>query len=51
MTTVTVHGGGAGLKQEILVGKHRFVADEPEESGGADAGPTPYDYVLAALGA
>jgi putative redox protein len=51
MATVTVHGGGAGLKQEILVGKHRVVADEPEEGGGADAGPTPYDYVLAALGA
>lgn len=51
MTTVTVHGGAAGLKQEILVGKHRLTADEPVEGGGTDAGPTPYDYVLAALGA
>jgi putative redox protein len=50
-TTVTVHGGAAGLKQEILVGKHRAVADEPLDGGGADAGPTPYDYLLAALGA
>jgi uncharacterized OsmC-like protein len=46
MTTVTVHGGAAGLTQEILVGKHRVIADEP-----TDGGPTPYDYLLAALGA
>ena len=51
MTTVTVHGGGAGLTQEILVGKHRVLADEPVDGGGTDAGPTPYDYLLAALGA
>ena len=51
MTTVTVHGGGAGLRQEILVGPHQLVADEPVDGGGADAGPTPYDFLLAALGA
>jgi putative redox protein len=51
MTIVTVHGGAAGLKQEIVVGKHRLIADEPIEDGGTDAGPTPYDYLLAALGA
>jgi putative redox protein len=51
MTTVTVHGGAAGLTQEILVGKHRVIADEPVDGGGTDAGPTPYDYILAALGA
>jgi putative redox protein len=51
MTTVTVHGGAAGLKQDILVGKHRLVADEPLQDGGTDAGPNPYDYLLTALGA
>ena len=51
MTTVTVHGGATGFKQEILVGRHQLVADEPVDSGGTDAGPTPYDYILAALGA
>ena len=51
MTTVTVHGGAGALQQEILVGRHRMVADEPVAGGGTDAGPTPYDYLLAALGA
>jgi putative redox protein len=51
MTTVTVHGGAAGLKQEIHVGRHQLTADEPVEGGGTDAGPTPYDFLLAALGA
>jgi putative redox protein len=51
MTTVTVHGGAAGFTQEIHVGRHRLTADEPVDGGGADAGPTPYDYLLAALGA
>jgi putative redox protein len=51
MTTVTVHGGAAGLQQEILVGRHRLVADEPVEGGGTDAGQNPYDYLLVALGA
>ena len=51
MTTVTVHGGGTGLKQEIHVGRHQLAADEPVDGGGTDAGPTPYDLLLAALGA
>jgi uncharacterized OsmC-like protein len=51
MATVTVHGGASGLAQEVLIGKHRLVADEPVADGGADAGPSPYDYLLIALGA
>lgn len=51
MAVVSVHGGPAGLSQEILLGRHRLVADEPVDGGGADKGPTPYDLLLAALGA
>jgi len=48
---VVVHGSARNFKQEILAGKHNLVADEPVRVGGGDAGPSPYDYLLAALGA
>jgi putative redox protein len=51
MATVTVHGGASGFRQEIVAGTHRLLADEPQSGGGADAGPSPYDFLLAALGA
>lgn len=47
---VTVHGSAAEFKQEILAGRHRIAADEPASAGGTDAGPSPYDLLLAALG-
>jgi len=47
---VVVHGGVDTFKQEIVAGKHHLVADEPISAGGGDAGPDPYDYLLAALG-
>jgi putative redox protein len=40
-----------GLRQEIAAGRHRLVADEPVEGGGADAGPDHYGLLLSALGA
>jgi putative redox protein len=51
MSTVTVRGGSEGFAQEIVAGAHRLVADEPVSQGGGDTGPSPYDYLLAALGA
>ena len=47
--TVTETGPGA-YTQEITAGRHRFPADEPPPIGD-DAGPTPYDLLLAGLGA
>jgi len=47
---VVVRGGANSFKQEIIAGKHRLIADEPVSAGGGDAGPDPYDYLLAALG-
>ena len=48
--TVTVHGSAAGFAQEIVIGQHRLLADEPASVGGTDTGPNPYDLLLAALG-
>ena len=48
---VTARVGGSGYRTEVTVGEHTFVADEPRSVGGGGAGPTPYDYLLGALGA
>ena len=47
---VLVTGGRSGLLQRVTAGPHHFVADEPEDHGGTDAGPTPYELLLASLG-
>ena len=47
---VVVRGDASSFKQEITAGKHRLIADEPVSAGGGDAGPDPYDYLLASLG-
>jgi uncharacterized OsmC-like protein/alpha-beta hydrolase superfamily lysophospholipase len=48
--TVTETGGGK-FQQTIAIGPHRLTADEPVAAGGLDSGPSPYDFLLAALGA
>jgi putative redox protein len=49
--SVVVRGSAAGFAQEIHAGLHRLHADEPASAGGTDTGPSPYDLLLAALGA
>ena len=39
------------FQQEVILGDHRLLADEPVKDGGLDSGPGPYDLLLAALGA
>lgn len=40
-----------GFRTEIRSGEHALLADEPEEFGGTDSGPSPYDLLSAALAA
>jgi len=47
---VIVRGDAAGFAQQVEIGPHNLKGDEPVVSGGTDTGPTPYDYLLAALG-
>lgn len=49
---VVVSETGLGRFQNtVLAGRHQLLADEPTSVGGLDTGPTPYDYLSAALGA
>jgi putative redox protein len=49
---VVVGENGRGrYQQSVSVGPHQMIADEPESVGGEDAGPAPFDYLLAGLGA
>lgn len=47
---VVAENGQGRYQQEVIVGQHHLIADEPESVGGADAGPAPFDYLMAALG-
>jgi putative redox protein len=39
------------FEQSVVIGKHRYLADEPTSVGGNGSGPSPYEYLLAGLGA
>ena len=48
--TVVVEGPSSGFRAQVSVDHHRFTIDEPIPVGGTDAGPSPYEMLLAALG-
>ncbi|MCF4166505.1 OsmC family protein [Zavarzinia compransoris] len=43
--------GNGKYGQFVTVGRHVMGADEPPAMGGADTGPTPFELVMAGLGA
>lgn len=49
--TVIVASSGEGkLTQVVMAGRHVLRADEPLDAGGDDFGPSPHQFLLAALG-
>jgi uncharacterized OsmC-like protein/pimeloyl-ACP methyl ester carboxylesterase len=46
---VTETGEGK-FQNSVQAGRHRLFADEPENVGGLDSGPSPYDFLSIALG-
>ncbi|WP_373986760.1 OsmC family protein [Duganella sp. BuS-21] len=51
MARGTAHIGKDTYTTQIEVGGHALTGDEPARNGGSGAGPAPYDYLLAGLGA
>ncbi|UCV05801.1 OsmC family protein [Dechloromonas denitrificans] len=47
---VVMENGKGRYQQEVIAGQHHLLADEPASVGGADAGPAPFDLLMAALG-
>lgn len=47
---VTTHIDRSRYRTTVEARTHRFDLDEPVDVGGTDAGPTPYEALLASLG-
>ena len=50
-TVIVAENGLGRYQQEVKIGGHRLLADEPQSVGGNDAGPAPFDFLMAGLGA
>jgi len=48
---ITVRTRAGGFRSDMFVNGHALVADDPVSFGGTNLGPSPYDYLQAALGA
>jgi putative redox protein len=48
---IVAENGQGRYQQAVQIGQHRLIADEPLSAGGGDAGPDPFDFLMAGLGA
>ena len=48
---IVTESPGFKFRQVVAAGPHPLIADEPESHGGDDSGPSPYGFLLTALGA
>jgi putative redox protein len=49
MKAIARRQGHEGLKHTVEMGEHEVTADEPEEQGGTDLGPSPQELLAASL--
>ena len=49
-TVVVTESGDGTYTQQVVTASHTLLVDEPVAVGGADAGPNPYELLLASLG-
>ena len=50
MAHAHIASSGPAWATAVTMGSHGLMSDEPAALGGADAGPAPYDLLLASLG-
>jgi putative redox protein len=50
LSVVVSESGNGPYAQFVTAGRHVMGADEPEHVGGHDTGPSPYEFLMAALG-
>ncbi|HLH87486.1 MAG TPA: bifunctional alpha/beta hydrolase/OsmC family protein [Xanthobacteraceae bacterium] len=48
---VVTEKGDGKFQQSVVIGPHHYLADEPVAVGGLDTGPSPYEWLIAGLGA
>jgi putative redox protein len=51
MNPIQIESKTGKLQQQITIGRHLLTADVDTQLGGENAGPTPHEYLAAALGA
>lgn len=48
---VWIREGETPFQEHVEMGAHELLADEPQDHGGTGSGPSPYELLLASLGA